>query len=374
MMKILIGDILNSKAQTLVNTVNCVGVMGKGIALEFKRRFPEMYRDYVGRCNRKEVKVGVPYLFKTLFPPQIINFPTKTDWRAFSRISDVKNGLDYLISHYREWVITSLAIPPLGCGSGQLEWEEVGPLMYDCLKTMDIPVELYAPYGTPPQQLSVDFLRRDNGRTVSSGAKQVSPKLSPAWIALIEILHRIEKQPYHPPIGRIIFQKIAYVATEQGLPTGLRYSRGSFGPFAKDLKKITAKLANNNLIQEKQVNRMFVVTTGSNYPQVRKRFEPQFARWEPIVEKTTDLFMRLDTKQAEVVATVLFAANRLRDRKPEPSERDVLDTVMQWKLRRRPPLEEPEVASTIRHLGMLHWCKLTPSLDLPVVEEELVGV
>lgn len=373
-MKILIGDILQSKAQTLVNTVNCVGVMGKGIALEFKKRFPDMYEDYIGRCGRKEVKVGAPYLFKTLFPPQIINFPTKTDWRAFSRISDVENGLDYLVGHYREWGVTSLAVPPLGCGSGQLEWEDVGPLMYDRLKTMDIPIELYAPYGAPPQQLSVDFLKRYTGRTVSSGDKEVSPKLDPAWVALIEILHRIEAQPYHPPIGRVIFQKIAYVATEQGLPTGLRYSRGSFGPFAKDLKKITAKLANNNLIQEKQVNRMFVVTPGSNYSQVRKRFEGQLARWEPILEKTTDLFMRLNTQQAEVVATVLFAANKLRDQKPELSEKDVLETVMQWKLRRRPPLEKPEVASTIRHLGMLQWCKLAPSLDLPVVEEELVGV
>jgi hypothetical protein len=154
----------------------------------------------------------------------------------------------------------------------------------------------------------------------------------------------------------------------------LHYSRGSFGPFAEDLKKATAKLANNNLIQEKQVNRMIVVTTGSNYPQVRKRFETHFAQWEPILEKTTDLFMRLNTKQAEVVATVLFAANELRDRKPEPSEKDVLEDVMKWKLRRKPPLEEPEVASTIRLLGMLHWCDLLPSLDLPVIEEALVGV
>jgi O-acetyl-ADP-ribose deacetylase (regulator of RNase III)/uncharacterized protein YwgA len=374
MMKILIGDILKSEAQTLVNTVNCVGVMGKGIALEFKRRFPEMYEDYVNRCNRKEVRVGVPYLFKTLLPPQIINFPTKTDWRAFSSISDIENGLDYLVNHYREWGVTSLAVPPLGCGSGQLEWEEVGPVMYDRLKTMDIPIELYAPYGTPPKQLSVDFLSRHTGRAVSSGDKQVSPKLNPAWVALIEILHRIEEQPYHHPVGRTIFQKIAYVATEQGLPTGLYYSRGSFGPFAKDLKKVTVKLANSNLLQERQVNRMIVVTTGSNYSRVRKRFETQLARWELILEKTTDLFMRLNTRQAELVATVLFVANELRDRKPELSEKDVLEDVMKWKLMRKPPLEEPDVASTIRHLGMLHWCKLAPSRDLPIVEEELVGV
>ena len=80
-MQILVGDILKSKAQTLINTVNCVGVMGKGIALEFKEQFPDMYENYVQRCQRGEVKPGVPYLYKTLFPPQIINFPTKDHWK-----------------------------------------------------------------------------------------------------------------------------------------------------------------------------------------------------------------------------------------------------------------------------------------------------
>ena len=374
MMKILIGDILKSKTQTIVNTVNCVGIMGKGIALEFKKQFPAMYEDYVLRCNRKEVNVGVPYLFKTLIPPQIVNFPTKTHWRAVSRIADIEKGLDYLVAHYQEWGITSLAIPPLGCGSGQLEWEEVGPLLYSRMKKLDIPLEIYAPYGTSPYQLAERFLEQDTEKRPSSNGERVVTKLNPAWIALIEILHRIEEQPYHPPIGRTIFQKIAYVATEQGLPTGLQYFRGSYGPFAKELKRIVAKLANNNLLQEEQIGRMFVVTTGSNYAQVRKRFEACLDRWEPILKKTTDLFMRLDTQQAEVVATVLFTANKLRVGKPKLSEKEVLAAVMQWKLKRLPPLEEPEVASTIRHLGMLHWCDLEPSQDLPIIEEEFVGV
>lgn len=371
-MKILIGDILKSQAQTLVNTVNCVGVMGKGIALEFKKRFPEMYEDYAESCRRQEIKVGIPHLFKTLLPPQIVNFPTKTHWRALSNMSDIKKGIDYLLEHYKKWGISSLAIPPLGCGNGQLDWEYVGPLMYSRLKKMDIPVELYAPYGTPPQQLTEKFLEQGTGRVLSPNGKQVVTKLNPAWIALVEILYRIEEQPYHPVIGRTIFQKIAYVATEQGLPTGLKYSRGSFGPFSQELKKITAKLANSNLIREEQSGRMFIVRPGSSYQQVRKRYEVQFAQWEPIIEKTTDLFMRLNTQQAEVVATVLFTADQLKDRETEPSEKDVLEAVMQWKLKRRPPLEEPEVAYTIRHLGILRWCDLIPSRDLPIQEDELV--
>ena len=151
-MTVLIGDILQSKAQTLFNTVNCVGIMGKGIALEFKKRFPKMFGDYVQRCERKEVKPGVPYLYKTLLLPQIINFPTKDHWKSVSRITDIEHGMQLLLSQYKEWGITSLAIPPLGCGNGQLEWKAVGPLIYRYASQMNIPVELYAPYGTPPTE------------------------------------------------------------------------------------------------------------------------------------------------------------------------------------------------------------------------------
>src|SRR5438552_8874939 len=102
-MRILIADILQSKAQTLINTVNCVGVMGKGVALEFKQRFPEMFEDYVERCQRGEVKLGRPYIFKRESPPWILNFPTKSHWRAVSRLDDIVKGLAYLERHYREW-------------------------------------------------------------------------------------------------------------------------------------------------------------------------------------------------------------------------------------------------------------------------------
>ena len=158
-MKILIGDILKSKAQTLVNTVNCVGIMGKGIALEFKNQFQEMFKDYVQRCERNEIRIGQPYVYKNLFGQQIVNFPTKEHWKSFSKVSDIESGLDYLLAHYKEWGITSIAIPPLGCGNGQLEWEVVGPLIYSRAKQMDIPVEVYAPYGTSPAELTESFLK-----------------------------------------------------------------------------------------------------------------------------------------------------------------------------------------------------------------------
>jgi O-acetyl-ADP-ribose deacetylase (regulator of RNase III) len=249
-MKVVIGDLLESQAQTLVNTVNCVGVMGKGIALEFRKRFPDMYEDYVRRCEADEVKLGRPYLYRRLISPHILNFPTKNHWRSPSRLEDIVRGLDYLKENYREWGITSLAVPPLGCGHGQLEWRVVGPTLYRKLKELAIPVELYAPFGTPHSELQPSFLERE----IVSNSDAPPSRITPAWVALVEILARIEREPYHWPVGRVSFQKIAYFASELGISTGLEYERGSYGPFAPKLKAVTTKLMNNGLIREEPLD------------------------------------------------------------------------------------------------------------------------
>jgi len=372
-MKILVGDILQSQAQTLINTVNCVGVMGKGIALEFKNRFPDMYDDYVKRCERGEVKLGIPYLYKTLYPPQIINFPTKEHWKSISRLSDIERGLKHLLEHYREWGVTSLAIPPLGCGNGQLEWRAVGPLIYRFAKEMAIPVELYAPYGTNPKELTVEFLEHGAEVHAEQVAKPGHSALTPAWVALVEIIARIEQQPYHWTVGRTLFQKIAYVATNEGLPTTLHYRRSSFGPFSEGLKGVETKLINNGLLQEERRGRMFVVRVGPNFNRIRKKYASFFEQWAQVLDKTADLFMRVNTDQAEVIATVLFAFRELEQaRREPPSETEVLEAVMNWKQKRRPPLDQRTVASTIRNLATLKWLPVKADPKLPVPEEEAI--
>lgn len=155
---IKVGNLFNSQAQTIVNAVNCVGVMGKGIALEYKKRFPEMFADYKEKCTNNEGLLGRPYLYKRSSNPWILNFPTKGHWKAVSHLPDIVAGLQYLQTHYKEWGITSLAIPPLGCGLGQLEWQVVGPALYEHLSQLDIPVEIYAPAGTPEHMLDTAFL------------------------------------------------------------------------------------------------------------------------------------------------------------------------------------------------------------------------
>jgi O-acetyl-ADP-ribose deacetylase (regulator of RNase III) len=111
--RVLVGDLFASQAQTLTNTVNTVGVMGKGIALEFKKRFPDMHEDYVRRCEQGRVQLGQPYLFKALFPPWVLNFPTKEHWRSLSRLDAITDGLEYLAQHYRPWGIESAACQPI---------------------------------------------------------------------------------------------------------------------------------------------------------------------------------------------------------------------------------------------------------------------
>lgn len=158
-MKILLGNIFDSKCSTLVNTVNCVGVMGKGIALEFKKRYPEMFREYQVLCKDGKVKPGQPYLYRDASGISILNFPTKDHWRFPSKFSYVCDGLDWFAKYYQELGITSIAFPALGCGNGGLKWEDVGPEMYRKLKDLPIEIEIYAPFGTSKEQLSLDFMR-----------------------------------------------------------------------------------------------------------------------------------------------------------------------------------------------------------------------
>jgi O-acetyl-ADP-ribose deacetylase (regulator of RNase III)/uncharacterized protein YwgA len=369
MIKVLIGDLFESQAQTLVNTVNCVGVMGKGVALGFKQRFPDMYQDYVARCRVGQVKLEQPYLYRRLIPPWVLNFPTKDHWRSVARLQDIVQGLRYLQDHYSEWGITSIAVPPLGCGEGQLEWRVVGPTLYRHLRELDIPVELYAPYGTPPTQLDGAFLAQSPELALAGPGQG---RISPAWVALVEILARVASEPYHWPVGRTTFQKMAYFATEAGIPTGLQFSQGSYGPFARSLKGRITQLVNNGLLREERIGQMFEAKPGVTFEDARRTYKADIQELEPIIERVTDLFLRVMTRRAEVAATVHFAAESLaKQPHGQPSERDVLTHVMDWKQGRRPPLDEAEVAMTIRNLAALRWIDVKPSNDLPIPEDEV---
>jgi O-acetyl-ADP-ribose deacetylase (regulator of RNase III)/uncharacterized protein YwgA len=365
---VVMGDMFESDTQTLVNTVNTEGVMGKGIARQFKERFPDMYEDYRQRCERGEVRLGQPYIYRERLHPWIINFPTKKHWRSISRLADIVAGMEYLDAHYREWGVTSLAVPPLGCGEGGLEWRIVGRVLYDHLSRYDIPVSLYAPFGTPREQLSEEFL----GSEIEAPFDRGPVRLPPAWVALVEIVRRLEQEPYRWPVGRTMFQKIAYFATDEGLPTNLEYSRGSFGPFASGMKRLQASLMANGLLTEERHERgnTYVIRTGPAYEEGVEAYREELDGWSATIDRVADLFVRFDTTQAEIAATVHFAAKRLvtPPKTGRATETQVFNAVKDWKMRRKPPLRDEAVARMIRNLNVFGWLDLEPSKDLPLPE------
>lgn len=143
------GDILAENAEALVNTVNCVGVMGRGVALQFKNVWPDNFRSYVAACSRNEVQPGRMFVFDTgrrNDPRYIINFPTKRHWRGKSRIEDIEAGLEALVAEIRNRGIHSIAIPPLGAGLGGLDWRDVRPRIERALGPLeDVKVIVFEP-------------------------------------------------------------------------------------------------------------------------------------------------------------------------------------------------------------------------------------
>lgn len=367
MFKALIGDLFESRAQTLVNTVNCVGIMGKGIAQEFKNRYPDMFQEYLERVSRKQVRLGEPYLYRHSQGLLIINFPTKNHWRSASRLTDIELGLDHFLRNYKDWGVKGVAFPPLGCGNGGLNWAEVGPLMYRRLGNLDINVEVYAPFGTPKPQLSIAFLSKPYQLDLSGKGRSFE-KFNADWVVLMEVLRELQKQPYANPVGRTIFQKLCYVMTEMGVNTEFEFGKGSYGPFAAEVKTALHVFANRNWIQEERLGKMLALRVTRQYENERSKYSELIARHNRKIEKAVDLFSRIkNTDQAEEVLTVLFASRQLKKAKPghELAEQDLLDFILDWKKAWRTETKREALAHVIRSLVLLGWMRLKFSESLP---------
>lgn len=356
---------MKSPMYGLINTVNTVGVMGKGIALAFKKRYPAMYEDYVQRCRSGLVRLGEPYPFDA-GDHVVINFPTKGHWRSVSRLSDIVAGLEYLHANYRKWGIRSLAVPPLGCGNGQLEWSVVGPTLVQHLERFDIPVELYAPFD-------VNLDGHEQLDLWGSGQVAGSAQFVEPWqIALVDILDRLERQPYRWPVGRVMFQKIAYFATAAGVPTGLEYERASYGPFSSQVKPTVARLQNNGLILEQQRGNMFEVRVGHTFKDAREEYREHIEKWDHAIEQTMDLVARFDSTQAEIAATVHYTCKFLSLKYgTRPTASQILRAVEAWKVRRRPPLRSEDILRSIVHLATLGWIDVEADASIEEALSEL---
>lgn len=226
------GDILSADAEALVNTVNCVGIMGRGIALQFRKAFPENYKLYRAACDKKVVQPGKMLVFdlnRLENPRFIINFPTKRHWKGNSRLSDIEEGLKALVREVKERGIRSIAVPPLGCGLGGLSWSEVRPLIESAFRALpSVRALVYEPAGAPPAQEMVK--------------QKAKPKLTVGRAALVGLMRRYLAAVMDPFVSLLEIHKLVYFMQEAGEPLKLKFRKGTYGPYAENLRHVLIQL------------------------------------------------------------------------------------------------------------------------------------
>ncbi|MBQ3351943.1 MAG: macro domain-containing protein [Thermoguttaceae bacterium] len=224
MIKYCEGNILLANAEALVNTVNTVGVMGKGIALQFKKAFPDMEKEYIAACKNGSLRIGKLQVWDSgsFFNPRyIINFPTKQHWRYPSKLSYIQAGLTDLIQIIRQLGITSIAIPPLGCGLGGLDWLQVNQEIVSALGAMeDVEIQIYKPNGAPTPENIVN--------------KTKEPQLTNNLANFLRIVDNYYSLEYFNPT-LIEIQKLSYFYECAGENLNLQFDKYIYGPYSKRL-------------------------------------------------------------------------------------------------------------------------------------------
>lgn len=219
------GDILREDVEAIVNTVNCVGIMGRGLALQFKNKFPQNFKEYQLACKNKEVQLGKMFVHQTgqlINPKYIINFPTKGHWKQNSKIEDISNGLDDLITIIEKYSIKSIAIPPLGSGLGGLDWKMVKKLIEEKLKNINCTVILFEPLE----------------QKIEKSITKEIPKMTAGRAALIGLMDRYLQGLMDPFISLIEVHKLMYFMQESGEELRLKYKKAQFGPYADNLRHV----------------------------------------------------------------------------------------------------------------------------------------
>src|ERR1700677_1149664 len=218
------GDILQADTEALVNTVNCVGVMGRGIALHFKHAYPANFKAYAAACKREEVQPGRMFVHDTGRPgPRwIVNFPTKRHWRGKSRIEDIEAGMHALVDEIRTREISSIAIPPLGSGLGGLAWNDVRPIVEAALAELpDVRAIVYEPGGQPQEAIQTAV-----------------PKMTPGRAALVGLIRSYLTGMMDTSISLLEIHKLMYFLQVAGEPLKLQYVKAPYGPYAENLRHV----------------------------------------------------------------------------------------------------------------------------------------
>lgn len=344
------GDILKAQAEALVNTVNCVGVMGRGIALQFKQAFPDNFKAYAVACRREDVQPGRMFVFDTgklTLPRYIINFPTKRHWRGKSRIEDIRAGLAALADTVRELGIRSIAVPPLGAGLGGLDWPEVRALIDEHLAGLDgVTVQVFEPDGAAQD------------RRVNRSSEV--PKVTPGRAALVELMRRYLGGLMDPSVSLLEVHKLMYFLQTAGEPLRLRYVKGPYGPYAENLRHalreveghLIAGYADGGDAPDKQLSLVpgateDAVAVLAAHPETLQRFD-----------RISHLVEGFETPYGlELLATVHWVMSR----ESLPDEACVLDAVHGWNTRKR-QFTAPQVSVAVDRLRAGGWLPDAPAL------------
>ncbi|MHB8788316.1 MAG: type II toxin-antitoxin system antitoxin DNA ADP-ribosyl glycohydrolase DarG [Desulfobulbaceae bacterium] len=318
------GDILKENAEALVNTVNCVGVMGRGIALQFKNAFPDNFKNYAAACKNDEVQPGRMLVFATrkLHNPRfIINFPTKRHWRGKSRMEDIESGLKDLVEVITRHNIRSIAIPPLGSGLGGLDWTEVKKRIETSLQSLaDVRVIIFEPKGAPVTE------KMAHSREV--------PNMTAGRAALVELIHRYLGGMLDPFVSLLEVHKLMYFMQEAGEPLRLKYQQAPYGPYAENLRHVLHAIeghlvsgyADGGDVPDKQLKLVpGAVEDAASFLQQHQETRSRFDKVADLVEGFESSF------GLELLSTVHWVINK----EPVKTVEDVVNNTYAWNPRKR---------------------------------------
>jgi O-acetyl-ADP-ribose deacetylase (regulator of RNase III) len=304
------GNLLRADAEALVNTVNCVGVMGKGVALQFKQAFPQNFRAYEQACRKKLVRPGSMFIVPTLAagnPKYIINFPTKVHWKGKSKLEYIDSGLVALVEDVRRLGIRSIAVPPLGCGNGGLDWREVEPRIRAALAQVpDVMALVYEPDGAPMVSDMVVATER--------------PRLTRARALLIRLLGLYRREGYKSTLLEV--QKLAYFLQEAGEPMHLNFVKHTYGPYADNLNHVLQRLNGHYLTgYGDRSQRAEIEPTGGSIDEA-DAFLSESAEAVERLRRVAELIEGFETPYGmELLATIHWTVN------DDPSITDDIDVI-----------------------------------------------
>lgn len=329
------GDLFEAQTEAIVNTVNTVGVMGKGIALQFKNRFPENYLTYKKACEQDLLKIGDLLITEnnSLFFKYIINFPTKKHWRNPSKYEYVEKGLDTLIEELKIRNIKSVALPPLGAGNGKLEWEKVKVILNEKLKKLpEVEFIIFEPQAR--------FEARDN-------IKKAAPNLTPIRAMLLdsfEHYNRIEDS-----LNLLVAQKLAYFLQRIGEPLRLEYSKGWYGPYARTLEKVLQTMNGSYLIYEAQINKPsnHITLVTDKRSEIERQLTALTVSQKEHLNTLKDFIYGFETAFGlELLATVDWIKNH----RPELTFEEVHNVISHWTDRKASLIKLHHVKVAFNHL------------------------